>query len=307
MSHKNKESMVYQVKRALDERLRIGESKFAAKQDGTFTQGIYSWKTYENYLYHACRFARYCRSEYHARTVSDCRQYVADYLRKEGESKSAWTVKLEASALAKLYGCSTVDFQVTTSPRLRENITRSRGSKMRDRHFSEGKNKDLVSFCRSTGLRRSELESLRGNQLIYDNGKYYIHVRGKGGRWRDAVVIGDVATVVNKMKNAKDGKVWPHVHAGADIHSYRSDYATALYRLCEREYDTCRQSRFWNPEHRCADGTRGGWDQDAIYHLRGTYAGQWRDKLAMLICSRNLGHNRISVVAEHYIRDQRGE
>lgn len=302
MSHRNKESLVFQVKNIMMDKLRIGESKHDAKKNGTFVQGIYSWKTFENYLYHACQFTRYCAKRYHIKTVPECRKYVEEYLQQDAVNKSAWTVKLEASALAKLYGCSTTDFRVITPPRLRENIVRSRGSKNRDRHFSETRHQKLVAFCRSTGLRRREIESLRGSQLRCENGKYYIHVRGKGGRWRDALVIGDVGMVVSRMQQAKNGKVWPHVHAGADIHGYRSDYATALYKLFERKYDVCKRERFWNPEHRCADGTRGGWDKDSVYHLRGTYAGQWRDKAALLVCSHNLGHNRISVVAEHYVR-----
>ena len=38
-------------------------------------------------------------------------------------------------------------------------------------------------------------------------------------------------------------------------------------------------------------------------YIRGTYSATERlDKAAMLICSKALGHNRISVVADNYIR-----
>lgn len=37
---------------------------------------------------------------------------------------------------------------------------------MRDRHFSKTNNDELIKFCRGTGLRRCELEQLRGKDLV---------------------------------------------------------------------------------------------------------------------------------------------
>jgi len=42
---------------------------------------------------------------------------------------SAWTVKKEAAALAKLYHCRTTDFKVELPARHREEIERSRDTK----------------------------------------------------------------------------------------------------------------------------------------------------------------------------------
>ena len=42
--------------------------------------------------------------------------------------------------------------------------------------------------------------------------------------------------------------------------------------------------------------------QSEVYTCRKDEAGKKLDKAAMLICSKALGHNRISVVADNYIR-----
>lgn len=102
------------------------------------------------------------------------------------------------------FGCSTAEF-IKTDERLRANIKRSRGNKKRDTHFSETKNKELVEFCCATGLRRAELSALIGNCLKEEDGKYYIIVRSgsKGGKYREAPVIGNIDFVVQIMNKGR--------------------------------------------------------------------------------------------------------
>lgn len=280
MGHKNKLSMVAQVKVALDEKLAIGQSKHLAKKMGTAQNHIYSWGTYKAYLNQGCRFAKWAKETYGCKTLEQARPYVKDYLERS-KDLSPYTQKLYASSLAKIYSCSSKDFNVQTDTRHRADITRSRDEKIRDRHFSENRNQELVNFCRSTGLRRSELEKLTGNQLIERNGQYYIGVKGKGGRYREAPVIYKVDEVVSRMKAAGDEKVWNRVHNAADIHSYRGQYATSFYKSIAR--------------HRNEIPT------EDRYCCRIDLKGVWYDKKAMLEVSRALGHNRISVIAGHYL------
>lgn len=64
-------------------------------------------------------------------------------------------------------------------------------------------------------------------------------------------VIGDIDLVVRKINEVGDKKVWNKIHNAAYIHSYRGDYATAIYLAnmraieqilkCERYY--CRKDR----------------------------------------------------------------
>lgn len=303
MPKAGKASLVRQIQEALEGRLAIGESKHLAKQNGTANEGIYSWNTFKTYMKHANYFASYCKQEHGSKTLSDCRQYVDKWLESRS-NLSPYTQKLEASALAKVYGCSTKDF-IQTATRNRDDITRSRGDKTRDAHFSEEKNRDFVDFCKGTGLRRSELAQLTGDKLVYRDGKPFIFVSEgtKGGRARYSPITGEKAKIEQMMRSAGTNKVFDHIPNGADVHGYRADYATAIYNENARDLETCKKSPFYNPEHSNGKGhAKGGYDRDSVYHMRGTHKGEWLDKQAMEIASEALGHNRISVVGEHYIR-----
>lgn len=299
MGHKHG-SITYEVTQAFQAMAAYGQSKHAAKQAGTLDGQIFSFSTMRAYKRAGVAFCKYCKQEHGCRTVSDCRQYVADYLARRIESCSAYTVKLDAAALAKLYGCRAQDFEIRTPARIRPDITRSRNPRAMDRHFSEKKNADLVTFCRCTGMRRCEVRTVTGAQIRREDGTWYIHIehgQGKGGRERDIPITGsaaEVQRVVELMKAAGEGKVFQRVHAAADIHAYRAEYAARLYRLHARPLEVCRRDPFYNP-------SRGRLERDSVYYCRSDQKGTWYDKKAMLIVSRALGHNRICVVGEHYL------
>ena len=296
MGHKQKESLTKQIQNVYDSKLAIGVSKHADKSLGVTHEKIYSWDTYRSYMKQANYFAKWCKAEHGCKTLEQCRPYVNDYLQSRS-GLSAYTQKLDASALAKLYGCKTTDF-VQTKSRIRSDIIRSRGehgAKIHDKHFSEKNHKELVDFCRSTGLRRAELECLTGNKLFERDGKYYIRVDAgsKGGRYREAQVTGDVNNVKNLMDKAGNGKVFESVPSVADIHSYRADYAKSIYNEYARKIEDI-------PFDKMNRGT-GRMYQSGVYHCKGDMKGVKFDKDAMLIASQNLGHNRISVIGEHYL------
>lgn len=281
MGHRNKKSLIRQVQERLDSMLSIGQSKYEDKKLDLTKRKIYSWSTYKSYLQQCCQFVRYCKDKHHCKNLADCRQYVGEWMESR-KDLSAYTLKLSASALCKLYGESLEELGITTKRAARSEITRSRGTAKRDAHFSEQKNADFVEFCRSTGLRRSEITKLRGDQLIERDGEYCIETTGKGGRFRVITICGDVELVIGKMKEAGTGKVWKKVPQNADIHSYRADYASRIYLKYARPIEEIpRKER---------------------YICRKDKAGIVYDKAAMLEASKALGHNRISVVGEHYLR-----
>ncbi len=290
-----------QMKDSLDSKLAIGESKKAAKPlygkdaDGNkiilkpdeTKDKIYSWNTYRTYLKQGGYFTQWCKDTYGCKTLETCKKHANEYLQKLiDEDKSPYTIKMVTSALVKIYGCDRSDF-IETPSRHRADIKRSRGDAERDKHFSEKKNAELISFCRSTGLRRAELEHLVGTDLEQIDGKYYVHVQrfSKGGRERYTEIVGtdeEIQSVINKMRDAGANKVWGEVSSNADIHGYRSDY-------CNRVYD-----KYARPTQ--------GLKRDEIYYCKGELSGVCYDKKAMEIASKNLGHNRINVIATNYLR-----
>lgn len=292
-------SMTKQIQDRLDSKLAIGESKHKAKEDGTAKDKIHSWSTYKNYMKHTHYFTDFCKEKYNVKTLDECKQYVPEYLQVcIDRGLSASTQKAYASALGKIYNCKTTDFGIKTEVRHRADITRSRGPKDRDRHFSEEKNKELVEFCRSTGLRRNELKYITGDKLYKNNeGKYMIHVTTgtKGGRERDLPVIGNIDNVVKLMSSAGSSRVFNKISSAADIHSYRSDYATSYYKSIARDINDI-------PYDKINKGTGSSY-QGEVYVCRDDMKGIKFDKVAMAKVSKALGHNRISVIAGHYLKE----
>lgn len=313
----------------------FGESKKAAVAAGTAQDKIFSFNTYKAYWKHAKYFIKYIKEQHpECTTLKSARKYVNEWLQtRADQGLSAWTVQLEAKAMGKLYGISPDDENYFKPPkRNREDIKRSRSVRVRDRHFSKTNNDELIRFCKGTGLRRSELVELRGKDLVtreqieteishlegrqpaeltpadtkrlemlkdtrlFPEG-YFTHVRnGKGGRERLSPIVGPDATqIIERLQNTpSEEKVWQHVHQSADIHGYRAEYATAIYKAHARAIEDI-------PYDRVNRGT-GRKYQSEVYTCRKDEAGRKLDKAAMLVCSKALGHNRISVVADNYIR-----
>lgn len=287
MSKNKAPTLIRQIDQSLRSRLAIGRAKRPDKIDGSYRKYIYSWQTYRSYMKQLGLFARWCKDIHGARYVKECRQYVAEYMQTR-KNLSMWTQKLDLAALQKLYQeypkNDQKPFGVTLQSRLRQDIKRSRQQATRDKDFSKSNNKDLITFCRCTGLRRSELQELKGTDITADGLRLHVTRNTKGGRWRMAPITGTPAEVelVQRMcKAAGDNRVWPHVPGSADIHSYRADYCQRVYLQHAKSVDQIPST-----------------DR---YYCRGDRKGIVLDRAAMLIASQALGHNRIDVIASHYL------
>jgi len=276
---KNK-SIIHQVQETLNQKLCIGDKKHLAKQEGVASDGIYSWGTYNTYLAKGCAFAKWAKTHHGCKTLSDARNYVDTYIQYHiANGYSPSTQKTIASSLAKLYGCSTKDF-IPTQVRRRADITRSRMGKAK---FSESRSQEFVDFCKATGLRRREIKNLKPENLSFDEstGKYVlINIKGKGGRLRSCPILSEKA--IERIENTPEGQtVWSKIPSRADIHSYRADYGKSIYDLHARPIAEIPKS-----------------DR---YYCRGDLKGIVYDRRAMAVASRALGHNRISIIAGHYL------
>ncbi len=323
IGHKNKKSLICQVSENLKSKLTIGESRHDDKINGMdSSHKIYSYGTYNAYLQQCIQFVKWCKAKYKCKTLDECRCYVDDYLKKNiDEKKSPYTIKLQASAIAKLYGCSAYEF-INTPKRLRKDIKRSRATQIKG-------DSEFERFCICTGLRRREITALRGTALIEKDGKCYIHIRnGKGGRERYAEICGtkeDIDFVINKMKNAEDQKVFSKIPY-IDIHAMRAIYASRIYNKYARQKSEFRNERlimyhnkviktytsqnidiesnkeFYNYDPALGFILKSGYkDVRSAYYCRQDKKHICYDRLALLMCSQNLGHNRDCIVADHYL------
>lgn len=315
----------------------FGESKKAAEKDGTADQKIFSYNTYKTYWKHIRYFISWIRANHpECTTLKAARRHANKWLqeRENDPEMSAWTIQTESKALNKLFGIKPGDADYFDPPkRMRKNIKRSRTDAERDKNFSPTNNIELIKFCQGTGGRRAAIEKLRADDLwsrqdmeeelriagmgtgyitddgdekiienikealeIFPDREWFIHyVKDKGGRSRFAPIVGrNQKKIVERMQNTLPGKkVWEYVSGNADVHSYRRDYATTIYKQYAR-----------NIEDIPYDGTyegRGRRYQKDVYVCRKDEAGKKLDKKAMLKCSKALGHNRLNVVADHYL------
>lgn len=311
MAHKNKERLIDQVQNILANKFTgpdggFGRKRHLDKRDGSADYRIYTDTTYRAYKKHCLQFVRWAREKYRCNTLDKCRAHADEWLEMQAKTCSASTVSLERAALAKLYGeTHNKEAFVQTPTRHRSDIKRSRGQVANDAHFSEKKNQMLVNFLRATGCRRFEAEKIRGTDLRagMDGKTWYFEIKGKGGKVRFSPIIGDhVAEIVALASRCGDQKIWGKINSACDVHSYRRDYAQALYKAFARDLDTCKRTPFYNTQHYNGPGNpKGGWEKNSVYWMRADMAGHWLDKRAMLMASKALGHNRISVVADHYL------
>ena len=344
MGRKNK-SYKKDLKQQAFDRLKsmeaYGEPKKQAMLDGTAKNKIFSYNTMTTYRKHIGYFCGWIRATHPEITtlkaakkyVNEWLDYRASSLNPKGEPLSAWTIQTEAKALGKLYGITPADPDYYVPPvRERKNIKRSRSSDVaRDAHFSEVRNSEFVAFCKTTGLRRSEISRITGKDLcsrvaienritdltskslltepeksqlkmlldtrLFPDADYYLYVRrGKGGRQRLVPLCIDresTKAVVNKMRATDpDAKVWPKVPSNADIHSYRASYCCEMYKKYSRPISEI-------PYDAINKGTGCKYQSD-VYVCRKDVAKKY-DRKAMRQCSKALGHNRINVIAENYL------
>ena len=319
----------------------FGQSKKDAVANGTEKDKIFSYNTYKTYWKHTKYFTKWIQEQHpECTTLKAARKHVNEWLQSrvdqvndKGQHLSAWTIQTEAAALNKLYQIDKADPDRFQPPkRNRHEIKRSRVATVRDSHFSVTNNDELIRFCRGTGCRRNVLERLEGRDLwsrdvmeselsmllknknktakeekhmaalqdalktFPDQDMFIHHRKDKNGRYRFAPIIGpDKDKIIARMRNTGyTEKVWLHVNGNADIHGYRAEYATAMYKKYARDIKDI-------PYDRVNKGT-GRRFQGDVYTCRKDESGKKLDKAAMLLCSKALGHNRISVVADNYIR-----
>jgi hypothetical protein len=285
----------------LDERMALEQSRGKAKEVAraakqktwAFSTGkIHSYKTRSVYQEHSLKFANWARDTYALKHLEEIeervRELTAEFLQQYvDEGKSAYTLQVIRAALRMLFGDRTLMQEVQLPKRTRSTITRSRGEKAHDRHFQPANWPRLINFLKATGLRRDEVKMLQAGDILErepdPESSYYgwpvVKVwNGKGGKVRTVPVLAEHEQAALSMKEglADEDVVFPRIPRHLDVHSYRREYAQALYLYYAPGRDLPP------PTGRLK---REDYDRDAAEEV--THA---------------LGHNRIDVVIRHYIR-----
>jgi integrase len=285
-------SLTVAVRQKLETMLALGESRQAAKRDAraagahfwSFSTGkIHSITTLETYKDNAYRFARWARAEHGIHRLDALEERATElvpaYLQALlAAGKSPYSLQTARSALRMLFQNRTLGDVVAIPRRRREAITRSRGVAVRDADFNPALHKPLLDFLAATGLRRREVTALHVGNVHEVHGHLEVEVtNGKGGKVRWVPVLPGAEAAVRAVVTGRppEERVFARVSGKIDIHSYRRQYAQALYCAYARR-DLPPTDRRLRP---------------ADY-----------DTAAVLVVSQALGHNRLDVVLRHYLR-----
>lgn len=166
-----KRSLVNQILNRLLPMVKAGvrRNKIQDKADGVTHKYIYSWETFRYYLKHSSEAMKWVKKKYDCKTLEEGKKHIPEYLKtRMACCISPYTIGLEASALAKVYGCGKSDWGVDLPRGTRSVTIRSRGERDYSKVFCEKKNIDIVEFCKGTGLRRHELMALTPEQISSD-------------------------------------------------------------------------------------------------------------------------------------------
>ena len=103
-NRKKKGSLNFQLKKLLDSKLAIGESKFEDKKENLTFNKIYSWSTYRAYIQHGTYFLNWAKEKYDCTDIATAKDYVNEWLQSSEEQLlSTYTIKLETSAMMNKY------------------------------------------------------------------------------------------------------------------------------------------------------------------------------------------------------------
>jgi hypothetical protein len=293
MGAAHRKSIVRETIERLDTKMAIGESRREAKialreESGrawsVSTGRIHSHKTRTTYQEQAIRFVKWTREHHHITSLEQldprADELATAYLRQQlAEHKSPYTLQTERAALRLFFGDRALASTVVIPRREREKITRSRGPKKHDKHFQPANWPELIHFGQATGLRYRELRALRCRDIFVHEGQLVAYVaRGKGGLKRNAPVLAGRESDVLAVKEGRDPEelVFPRIPKHYDEHSYRREYAQALYL----QYAPGR----------------------SLPPATGRLKPKDYDREAAARVSKALGHRRVDVATRHYIR-----
>lgn len=299
--------LTHEVKAALSFNDKRGQSKHAAKQAAraeaqrtrtSYTQitGLYATSSFSTYQKQALTALRWIAARYGCKHLDECRPYLPSYFAEmQARGLSAWTIRTRVYALCSVYNDDYAAlFDIEHLPaRHRADIKRGRQISASDSRHHTPEQEAVRNIARACGARRGGILALTAEDLIARDGCLYIHLREKGGKEREAIVLPAYEAAVQEIftvyarnsKAAETGgkqRLFSRSALPKDmpLHYLRARYAQDLYR------------------YYAAQGVATG----ELYHCRADRKGQSYDKGVLMAVSHNLGHSRCDVVVSHYLK-----
>lgn len=326
-----------QLNKKLDEMINTGSSKHIAKKNykdfckannikvnPSKSAFVHSFKTLDAYRQVIGEFSNWLKKEepevWKSKDLNKIDKNICyKYLKyRESNGKSPYTVSKDMSTLNRMFNLALTKKEGNLKQRSYKNIFRSRGSKEMDKHVNLKNYKEQICFSYAFGLRRSSIfggnYAVKDISLIEKNGRIHCCVIEKGGKYREAPCLKIMEDYIRKnypkirkvsvfnietdnfytkeqfkeLYKARFKKLFNKYPGRIDNHAFRSKYANTLYL----EYLKAAKSGQISGD--VYNGACGG---GVAIDYRGY------NKNIVLKVSKALGHNRPSVVIEHYLRE----
>jgi hypothetical protein len=314
-------SLIFQLTQHLKSLQRFGQSKHSAKADyrrqqeakgkkwnPAFASGIFSFNTYNAYKQTAVEFAGWLKESHPGIKIMNqiTKEHAIQYLQmRQTDGKSAYTTSKDMSALNKAFNFNLNKREAGLNNRSYKNVARSRAVRPHDKKFNPRNYTNQITFAKAFGCRR---ESILGGQyqvklcsLWRDpKGNIFVSLIEKGGKFRNAPVLQAYKKDIEKMV--------PHMTVRTQYNSLAMEafHFKELYRTSGQE---CLFSRYTEKIDNHAFRAQYARDryEELVRQKReqgeevlNNYRGFDCDCLRQV--SLDLGHSRINVVVEHYMR-----
>lgn len=308
---RNNKNFTIQLNIRIDSLLAIGESKHVAKTEyrkieeehgrkvnPAKSNFIHSLKTADAYRQTVGEFCSWLKeSRNDTWSSKDLNQIDKDvcyeYLKDREESCSPYTVSKDMAALNKVLALDLNKKEGELQQRSYKEVTRSRELKEMDKSYNPNNYNKQIEFAQAFGLRRESM--LGGDYQVKDvslftrEDRVYCAVIEKGGRYREAPCLDRYQNIMQEkydveergastkeefkeLYNGSGELLWDKYTSKIDNHAFRGEYARDLYdQIAEQKEEVGSDYR--------------GYDKDILREV-----------------SEALGHSRLSVVVEHYLR-----
>lgn len=316
-----KKNLKIQMHNIINDMLAIGSSKKMAKKEyrayckmhekvanPSKSFYIHSYNTADAYRQTINQFSDYLREfkkdVWSSKDLGSIDKNVLyDYLRyREENGKSPYTISKDMACFNKVFNLDLNKRDGNLSKRSYKKVFRSRVSREMDSHVKLSNWKEQICFSYSFGLRRSSIcggqYTVKADSLLEKNGRIYCCVIEKGGKYREAPCLkimenyirnhySNIKSVVvdnpfnayyskeqfkELYKNSNNKPFFKSYSQRIDNHSFRGKYARRLYKEILKKCGSSKEKV-------------GGYDKKTVIKV-----------------SKALGHNRASVVIEHYLR-----
>lgn len=307
---RNKKNIKMQLHEILNGMMRFGEKKEKEQPGGAHynpnrAPGIHSYRTADTYRDVIDSFGEYCKQAGVKKVGQIYKATVAGYMDSRRQ-ESSWTASKDLAAINKVLGTHYTPKEFGFSRRTQDKVVHNRGVLTDNSTRASPLNADALHFARATGCRRQSILLATPAQAIRSEDGTVIgfHLREKGGRVRDALVLpserGWLTSFVNDREAERGvyGKLIDHCDSHCNPHFDRGVYAQTLYRemMDARETGTDvyagHRETFIN--------------QDALDKALRTspYRYEYAHGFNVAVCaeiSQQMGHNRVDVVIRSYL------